>query len=238
MDKLKDYVCKNKARLDIHEPPVRKWTAQQINSKKTSPAVILMARRSVAACVLVLAGFGIYFLLAVYKQEKSLLTNETIKMEVVDFPTEALLGKQQQVVADTPVPAKKQTHTSTFLNHAFRKPKGERAAPASDHITSLQEIEKKFDKLINMHVSQINATPVYAEDSSYFNTYKRGLQQFTSMQNTLKNELQLYGVYETKLEAMVSIYKKKIELLERLQEEIRRMNRFALSKENKNYLNL
>ena len=236
MDQFKEHIKAHRADLDIHTPERAVWV--NINTRirekrRAGMNVFMVFRLLAAACVIGLAAIGAYYLLFVHhEREKPVAVQNEYRKS----------GEAKQDVQGFALPSIPKTRMDTIKANkgwvakkdiSGPNPSGEKAAIPSP----LKNMEGKYTALLKERIQKINTTPIYVNDTGYFTLYKNQLQAFTLIGDQLKEELAIFGADDQKLEAIIHIYKKKIELIERLLEEIKRMNRFP-EQSKPNYLNL
>lgn len=226
-DRFKEHINANKAKLDIRIPDTALWDDinSKINGGRTGHGkVFLFFRAMVAACFIALAATGAYYLIFI-KSKVEQHAGIEIEPANTDVVTAKLPEKLPALIETGKVEVQSKPSIKKSAAERTAKPVKQRNdSEEKNSAVPLADVEAAYTAIINDKIRRINVTPVFVNDSSYFNLHRAQLQQFSSMAEQLKEELRLFGVDDSKLEAMIMIYKKKAELLERLLEEIKRMN--------------
>lgn len=236
MDKLKEYMEQHKTAMDVDTPPDRIWLHIQAKTPHASAGrqMYRMAKYTVAAACILLAGIGIWF-----------TTKKTKEQEQA-----SILEKQIPVQKKTVVAGKKDTAVNSPLQEtAWQKPKYT-ALRRKEHnplpngvFNEANIVGKSYSKLINYQLKRLRSTPVYAESQNYFTAFRQQLQQMDEDEALLKKDIQAYGLNDQLLDALINIYQQKLNLLKGLQTEINKMNKIMKDKQSPDelqvyYLNL
>jgi len=225
MDKLKDYITHNRPKLDIHVPDQAAW--EQLDRRLTYRSgkrgkVFFFFRAALAACVIGLAGIGLYFLLL---HEEEATQAEKPLLAYPRLPA-------RQLPRGTDAPTRQATGDSAALPEAAvlhplpSGPERKNQEAQTKGARGESDINAVYASRIQQQIEKINSTPIFADDPAFFSVYVQQLQHFTAIEKQIREELALFGTDDRKLEAMVHIYQTKLALLERLLEDIKRVNRF------------
>lgn len=234
MDKLKEYLLRHKADLDVDSPASDTW--EYIGSKipdeshqtgfatksgrpARSGFSTWVVRYAVAACVIALAGAGLWLVIKnnkapsdTAKQYSGAIKREAApgkeKIENMLRKEEKTLGKD--IVRNTSKP--KQAH------HKARSPK---PAELSDEVDL---IDKSYSSLIDYQLKKLRATPLYAENGSYFSFYVEQFKQMDQDEQAVRNDIKTYGLTNEFLEQLINVYQQKLNVLKSLQAEVNKMN--------------
>lgn len=247
MDEFKKYMQENRTALDLDEPGPMGWEKVQakLNQEKQPAAKVVTIKKyfqwSVAACVFVLAGIGLWSLLET-KQE-------TLQQQVLRAPNE---NETVGVENKSANPANNATETNTIIqNEAEEKvlnsagsmsniaankntrpyktninPQTNSSAQglSKDVLTSLASVESGFTQVINLQRGKISTTPMYAESAAYFNEFKMQIQQIEADEKQLKKEISKKGLTANQLDQLIDLYQYKLTVLKQLQLEMNKTN--------------
>lgn len=222
MDELKKYLRQHEEDMEVEMPgEKRMWERLEAHRQKNEPKRIEMfTRRFVAAaCVLLLIGLGIWQWIK--KDSKQLVPTEVAQNDIPVIKHGVLkkdsITTIKQLVATTQVKKKK--------NQAIKiLPKEQ--LPMADG----------YAQLVNYQMQRLRSTPVYAESPEYFDGFRQQLQQMEEDEALLKNDIQLYGMNDQLLEALINLYQQKLNLLKSLKGEINKMNKTTIDKQSQDKL--
>jgi hypothetical protein len=223
MDKIKEYIYTHKRKLDTPVPP-NLWDGiekriQDTDSKRSTPLIIL--KGVLAACVIGLAGVGVYALLFTIGTKNEAINIVIKSPEPAISKTDTIVNRV--IVENIKEPlriAKKDTRKEKVIAQA--KAHSPKILPDSTNL--LQNIEKGYTLLVNAQIHKISTTPIFAEDPDYFNVFKKQLQDLNESEDILRQDIGFYGFNNDNLDMLISNYKQKINLLETLFNEIKKMN--------------
>ena len=215
MDEFKKYLQENRTALDLDEPGPQSWEKVQARLQQGRPAAKVVTIKkyfqwSVAACVFVLAGIGLWSLL----DSKP----ETLQQQVLSVPNESAPNENASAgvenKSDSPANVATESgsntvtdngnevlrsdrnivntanHSSNENNKTFvnRSNKSGSQGLSKDVLASLASVENGFTQVINLQRGKISTTPMYAESAAYFNEFKMQIQQIESDEKKLKKE--------------------------------------------------
>lgn len=210
MDEFKKYIIDNQDHLNADEPSPLVWEkvqqrmkdkqgqhsssvpAETILKKFHSTAKVLSIRRlvqwSAAACILGLAGIGVWNLFndknvakplqeqVVTNEEKGITTpnnsftpsnNHPANIEKVDEATVATESIAPSASSSQPILSK--------TTQSFKSSRANSTAAINNNdkaMSALTSMETGFTQIINLQKGKISTTPMYAESASYFNEFK------------------------------------------------------------------
>jgi hypothetical protein len=225
MDDLKKYLQQHSNDLDVDLPRDKVWLGirQELNPVKSFAALVYI-KWAVAACVIALAGFGVYMLL--YKpvtnyqlpivSNKEQITNSKEKLQ--EEPIRLQPATTQQLVADN----KRVKSTNTQKQRA-NQPVTSNEQPATN-ITVLEQVENSFTQVINLQKAKVNTTPLIAENPSYFNDFTIEMKRMERDEQSIKRDIRKNGLTDELLDQLVNIYQQKLNVLKQLQNEIHKTN--------------
>jgi hypothetical protein len=234
MDKLKEYLLRHKADLDVDAPASHTW--EYIESKMSEgshqtgfatkygfPARSgfsrWVIRYAVAACVIGLASAGLWL---VIKNNKA--PSDTAKHNGGPAKREPLPGKEK--IENTPG-TEEMTSGKDIARNSYKPTKtGHKARPQKPEETpdEITIIDKSYSKLIEYELRKLRTTPLYAENGSYFSFYVEQFKQMDQDEQAVRNDIKTYGLTNEFLEQLINVYQQKLNLLKNLQAEINKMN--------------
>ena len=234
MDKLKEYLLRHKADLDVDSPASDTW--EFIGSKLSdeshqtgfatepgfparSASSAWVVRYAVAACMIALAGGGLWLLIKNNKAPSDLVkhTGGTIKKEPApgDEKIENTLRKEEKP------PGKDLVRNRSKPKQARHKARSQKPEEVSDEIDL---IDKSYSSLIDYQLRKLRATPLYAENGSYFSFYTEQFKQMDKDEQEVRNDIKTYGLTNEFLEQLINVYQQKLNVLKNLQTEVNKMN--------------
>lgn len=229
MDELKKYLQKHAQELDLDEPRPQVW--QQIRletgaAKKTN-LVMLVSRWAAAACVLVLAGIGIWHVLGdsntrtiplnkVAKQEKKIATPQ-VQSEPETAAIDNVTPKKQpdQLIAKTETSSKHNPNPNRVT---------ENLRAVKIDLGAMKEIENSFTQVINLQRARVSTIPMYAETPEYFNDFKIQIRQMEKDEKVIKSDIAKRGMTDKLLDQFINLYQQKLNILKQLQIEMNKTN--------------
>jgi len=250
MDEFKKYLQENRSALDLDEPGPQGWEKVQARLQQDRPAAKVVTIKkyfqwSVAACVFVLAGIGLWSLL----DSKP----ETLQQRVLNAPNDnAEAGVENtlekpvntgaennntiEILPGNEAGEKVLNNAGSNLNIAANKnnrpyktnvnPQNNSSAQglSKDVLASLASVESGFTQVINLQRGKISTTPMYAESAAYFNEFKMQIQQIEADEKQLKKEISKKGLTANQLDQLIDLYQYKLTVLKQLQLEMNKTN--------------
>jgi hypothetical protein len=229
MDNLKEYLLHHKADLDVDSPASDGW--EKIETKMSERSGYLSwVKYAVAACVIVLAGAGLW------------MVTKNNKKEPVVVNRGALSGKEkggdslpkEEKTAEAGRPEKKegagQSEETAAAGGQVKRAGEERKrhkarAPKPGEVSdAVADVDRSYSKLIDFELRKLRTTPLYAENGSYFSFYTEQLKQMDLDERAVRNDIKTYGLTGVFLEQLINVYQQKLTLLKNLQTEINKMN--------------
>jgi hypothetical protein len=232
MDKLKEYLLRHKADLDVDSPAGDAWG--YIESKMSdgpdqirldipsgiparSGSLRRVVRFAAAACLIALAGTGLWLAIKDNRRpaETAKHTSETIIKDSGKEKTGINVPKEEKAPANDLArnPAKPQP--------ARHKARVQKPREFSDEIAA---IDKSYSRVIHYELEKLRATPLYAENGSYFSFYVEQFKQMDRDEQQVRKDIRTYGLTNEFLEQLINVYQQKLNLLKSLQAEINKMN--------------
>lgn len=218
MDDFKKYLQENRSALDVDEPSPAIWERieRQQPVKKTR-VVVLMTRWVAAACILVLAGIGVWSIVndtTTPELSNLTVTNKTITP--VDQPVET--------VAETePIIVTKELSAST-KKETRKKESPSTAATKRQDLMIMNNIESSFKQVINLQRDKVSTTPMFAESADYFTDFTIQIKQLEKDEKSIKAEIVKRGMSDQLLNQLINIYQIKLNTLKQLQLEMNKIN--------------
>jgi hypothetical protein len=227
MDELKKYLQKHAKELELDEPRPQVWQQirQETGSAKKTNVVMLVTRWAAAACVLVLAGIGIWHVLgdsgpktipvnAVAKQEKKIASPEVQPQPAAgDNSTEGT--QPEHLIAKTEPGSKHNLARNRVINNQ---------QVSKFDLGALNEIESSFTQVINLQRARVSTTPMYAEAPEYFNDFKIQIRQMEKDEKAIKSDIAKRGMTDDLLDQLINLYQQKLNILKQLQLEMNKTN--------------
>ncbi len=221
MDELKKYIQSHAEELNLDEPGAQVWqNIQRQTAAPKKPTVIIMVTRwAVAACVLVLAGIGTWYVLGEKKTGNPTAT--TIREKKITSPVAPQImvpteneKKEEVLVAkiETPVRKNKINQNKKPLQNS-----------AVDMI-NLQNLENSFTQVINLQRDRVGSIPMYAESPAYFNDFKIQIRQMEKDEKVIKSDIARRGMNDVLLDQLINLYQQKLNILKQLQTEMTKTN--------------
>lgn len=217
MDKLKEYLLRHQADLDVDSPASDAWEHISRFPAKSRFSTWVV-RYAVAACLIALAGVGLWLVTKTNKTPAPAkeVTGNTIRKE------ENTIRKEEKT------PVKDIARTTSKPKQARRKARSQKPAELSDETAA---IDKSYSSLIDYQLRKLRATPLYAENGSYFSFYTEQFRQMDQDEQAVKKDIKTYGLTDELLEQLINVYQQKLDVLKNLQTEINKMNNKVRQKE-------
>ncbi|MBL0883349.1 MAG: hypothetical protein IBJ16_08415 [Chitinophagaceae bacterium] len=218
MDDFKKYLQQNRYALDVDEPSPAIWERieRQQPVKKTR-VVVLMTRWVAAACILVLAGIGVWSIVNDTTTPKSSnLTVATKTITPVEQPVKTI-PETESIITTKELSAsiKKETKKKESTNTI--------AAKRQD-LMIMNNIESSFKQVINLQRDKVSTTPMFGESSDYFTDFKIQIKQLEKDEKSIKAEIIKRGMSDQLLNQLINIYQIKLNTLKQLQLEMNKIN--------------
>jgi hypothetical protein len=255
MDEFKKYLITNQEELESDEPSSLVWGKVQermktldksASEKIDSTAKVFSIRRliqwSAAACILGLAGVGVWHLytdknVAKPLQEQVVTTEQKTNTAPSNLPNNSPTNSpsnsqlNESMVATEPSSGDA-SHSSTQSSFSKQtqsfKPKttgfSTAATNKNNAMTALSNMESGFTQIINLQKGKISTTPMYAESASYFNEFKAQINQLEQEEKQIKKEIAKKGLTDQQLDQLINLYQYKLTVLKQLQLEMNKTN--------------
>lgn len=196
-------------------------TTAPINAAAKGRVIMMrqMIQWSAAACVIVLAGIGVW----------ALMNNQvaqTPQQEQVVINDSTPITPSQPVVA--PLIESAKTSVQTAFVKTPNANKSPRISNTKDQrqtaLAALNQMENGFTQVINLQRGKISTTPMYAESASYFDEFKVQLAQLEEEEKQIKKDIQKKGLTDQQLDQLINLYQYKLTVLKQLQLEMNKTN--------------
>ena len=232
MDKFKQYLQDHAKELEVDAPGARVWKniSEQHIAPKQKGKLISFVRYAAAACIIVLAGIGVFHIatnpknnvVAAIQSIKDTLTNNTIVA-----PTEDSIN-EQKTLAETEIKATENDTKNAIENKGNIKGtnnnKTTQRQSAGTEMDMLNYVETGFTKVINIEKQRVNSSPLYAESPAYFNDFKNRMMQMDNDEKLIRKDIKEKGPDNQMIDQMINIYQQKLNLLRQLQTEMNKLN--------------
>ncbi len=220
MDELKKYLQQNARELDVDTPRKQVWeNIERATASPAKPATILMFTRwAAAACILVLAGIGIWHIIDQKPQAPTQVAKTTKPVTVQPVEKEP----------ETPQPTEPATEEALAVtkpknNFKPQTPNSKPINSAAD-IAALTNIETSFTQVINLQRARVSNIPMYAETPEYFNDFKVQIRQIEKDEKVIKSDIAKRGMNDELLDQLINLYQQKLNTLKQLQIEMNKTN--------------
>lgn len=220
MDELKKYLRQHADQLDLDEPRLQVWEQikQQSASTPKTTVVTMVTRWAVAACVLLLAGIGGWWLL----QEKNTITELASQQQPVTEKA-ATLTKEPVTKTENTTPVVLAQVTAPVKKEAAVAEPKKRIQPTAEMI-ALQHMENSFTQVINLQRQRVSSMPMYAESPAYFNDFAIQIRQMEKDEKQIKSDIARRGMTDGLLDQLINLYQQKLTILKQLQTEMTKTN--------------
>ena len=233
MDELKKHIQQRLNEMDVDEPSDRSWDhiQGQLFAPK-SKVIQLPVRWAVAACIVLLAGIGL-FLFTQNSTQKDIVESTKIenkaggKDDINTKPTSKanIDSTTDRQVAKEMAKATPKEKNKKILHEAKNYlVKNTRPLNTPEDIKALENVENSFTQVINMEKTRINTTPLTAEDPGFFNDFGRQIAMMESDEAAVKKEIKKHGITDGLLDRLINIYQQKLNVLKQLQKEMQKTN--------------
>lgn len=221
MDELKKYIQNHTDELNLDEPGAQVWQniQRQTAAPKKSAVIVMVTRWAVAACVLVVAGIGTWYVLGEKKTGNPTAT--TIREKKITSPV------APQIMVPTEI-EKKEAILVAKVETPVRKNKiNQNKKPLQNSavdMINLQNLENSFTQVINLQRDRVGSIPMYAESPAYFNDFKIQIRQMEKDEKVIKSDIARRGMNDVLLDQLINLYQQKLNILKQLQTEMTKTN--------------
>lgn len=241
MDRFKQYLQQHADELGDDEPQQKLWSDinERISDDRKQPVIKLLSRFAVAASIIGLTAVSaVYFFYnRTTKPELPVALKTVIIKDTVLKNVEPEKPIEKPIIAIAKAPVFKKAKPE--IAETTIKPT-ETIIAKSEEEQAIASVEKSFVTLISLQKDKVSKTPVFAEDPGYFNDFYQQLHQMEEDEKTVRKDIAKNGLTNELLTQLITIYKQKLSVLEKLQTEINKTNtRYKQNKEpnsvQKNY---
>lgn len=226
MDRFKQYLQEHKDELDIEVPKESAWQSirQQVSSKTKKNVFIMYAKWWAAACIILLAGSGIFYFYTANQVSQT-------KIKAVAAKDTSSPGYKEPIEELAALASPKLIKKVNTIQE--QKPTSENNSHKTDSLAEmiLSQIQDTYNPAINVQLKQVRDLPLLAEGSSHFEYFKKQLNELDRDEKTIFKTIKYEGPKNDFLQHLINIYQQKIFLLQRLQLEITKMNNHILQGE-------
>ena len=249
MDKLKEYLVRHRADLDVDSPASDTW--EHIGSRTSARSgLVRWVRYAAVACVIALAGVGLWLVTRDNKAPAD-TAKHNVPTKIGDaaragstsaapehaapgyavtghavtghaVPEREKTSREEEKTSDAAVAAS----TPKRVQHKARPPKREEPADEID------AIDKSYSSLIDYQLRTLRATPLYAENGDYFSFYVEQFKEMDNDEKQVRKDISVYGLTSEFLEQLINVYQQKLNLLKNLQAEVNKMNNKVREKQS------
>jgi hypothetical protein len=264
MDKLKEYLLRHKADLDVDSPADDTWetigSKMSDETRQTRPGTgsgfpersvvsSWRIRYAAAACLIVLAGAGAWLVI-----RNSNVPSDTTKVNrgmskrepapgatpgtTAAAPGTTAAGTDSGTdsgTASTPRPPSDLAQSSSGAKRGVNAKQSRRKAGLPKPVELSDQvdlIDKSYSSLIDFQLKKLRATPLYAENGSYFSFYVEQFKQMDQDEQSVRNDIKRYGLTNEFLEQLINVYQQKLNVLKNLETEINKMNNKVREKQS------
>lgn len=223
MDELKRYLQNNSEALNQEEPGPEVWQniLQQTRAEKRPAAIRLFTRWAVAACILLLAGTVVWFVLF----ESASKSPVTIAVKESNQPATVTEKATEEMAATPGKELITKTETPVRSKPAMHQPKKEvTSEPNNNGAVFLSQLENSFTQVINLQRERVKSIPMFTETPAYFNDFKFQLNQMDKDERAIKSTIARRGLNDDLLDQLINLYQQKLTILKQLQLEMNKTN--------------
>ena len=222
MDELKKYLQNHAEELNLDEPDEQVWhnIQQQTPVVKKTRVVVMITRLAAAACILVLAGIGVWHVINNKKDGQAQVAAVTPGKKTV---THAVAQPELTIPEKTQPDILAETTTHTKQKPVTHNP---RQQPVYNEgaLDALHGVESSFTQVINLQRQRISSMPMYAESPEYFSDFKIQIRQMERDEKVIKSDIAKRGMNDELLDQLINLYQQKLNTLKQLQTEMNKTN--------------
>ena len=231
MDEFKKYINQRADELDIDMPREKVWQSikQDLQPAKRNATLVYM-KWAIAACVIALAGFGLYKIQDTSQKPQvasATQPKQTIEVPTTELPTviaKADLQNDKNLVQNSKFQVSNKPQTSNSKSQIQNNKQPITNKQLSRGITALNQIENTFTQIINLQKAKVNTTPLNAESPGYFNDFTIEMKHMERDEQTIKKDISKTGLTDELLDQLINVYQQKLNMLKQLQNEINKTN--------------
>ena len=223
MDELKNYLQQHTEDLNRDEPRPQVWQniLQQSQPVKKTGVVPMITRWIAAACILVMAGVGAWYVFS----KKQNLPAETVSINT----RKTKPATRPATIQNQPMPVEKKSPEEKVVA-AIRLSKKNHPKQMADPVNSnaalaeLHNIETSFTQVINLQRERISSIPMVAASPDYFSDFKLQIRQMEKDEKAIKSDITKHGMNDVLLDQLINVYQQKLNVLKQLQLEMTKAN--------------
>jgi len=179
--------------------------------------VIRVARWAAAACVLVLAGIGTWYLL---NEPKTVQTPIAVKSEkklpiIAPEQTATASLEKKEVSLVTKNKTSKKIRKTVIQYQPYI---------STEQLETLHNLETSFTQVINLQKERVSSMPMFAETPDYFNDFKLQIRQIERDERGIKSDISKQGMNDALVDQLINLYQQKLAVLKQLQIEMNKTN--------------
>ena len=223
MDELKKYLQQNAAGLDVDTPRPQVWeNIEKATAAPKKPATIIaFTRWAAAACILVLAGIGVWHVIENKEPAVATQVAQTVKPTVVPQQKETITPAVKETIEEPVIAKTERSHTD---KQRPNRPVNQKPINSAADIAALNNIESSFTQVINLQRARVSNTPMYAETPEYFNDFTIQIRQIEKDEKVIKSDIAKRGMNDELLDQLINLYQQKLNTLKQLQIEMNKTN--------------
>ena len=229
MDDFKKYLQANTSNIGEDMPGKKVWSniAMQMDivkekDNKTSPLFFTVFKYAVAACVVLLAGVGVWSL-AHNHIEPSIVSVKNDSSNIAETPVDTEFTAAS--IADTPFSILHSTANNAVetsnRNEAILL---ENTPQKNNYLVQVKNVDSQFNQVINIQKNIISKTAIYTESPDYFKDFMTGFKQMEEDEKGIKKDIVAMGFTNDLLEQLINVNQQKLGLLKQLLVEINKTN--------------
>ena len=222
MDELKKYIQDHKEQLDLDEPGKAVWeriaAGSSVAPVRNTGTVLTITRWVAAACVLVLAGIGTWYVLNHTGKTKNEETVHTLSKPLTPMPV------TKEPVKSDPGQENLVLHVENIKEKPSPVLQKHKPAPNETALRELRQIENSFTQVINLQKERISSIPMYAESPDYFKDFTIQIRQMEKDEKVIKSDIARRGMTDALLDQLINLYQQKLNVLKQMQIEMNKTN--------------
>ena len=232
MDNFKKHIQQRLNEMDVDEPSNKSW--EHIQGQLFAPkrkVIQLPVRWAVAACIVLLAGIGLFLFNQKSTQPDVVTTTKKENNEGAKEVTHTNPASKANIDStDTQAPkelataAPKENNKKVLPQAKDYLVKNKMPLNSPEELKALENVENSFTQVINMEKTRINTTPLTAEDPGYFKDFGRQIAMMENDEAAVKKEIKKNGITDGLLDRLINIYQQKLNVLKQLQKEMQKTN--------------
>ncbi|MFL9482166.1 hypothetical protein ACI6Q2_05260 [Chitinophagaceae bacterium LWZ2-11] len=228
MDEFKKYLQHHNSDIDLDVPRENVWNniQKEITPVKKANVFVMYAKVAVAACVIGLAGVGVWHLIKGNEQQQQQIAKAGEAAKVAPEAAEINKDSINNVTPEQVTKEPEETFASTAKENKIKQSPSEAKTPVmtAAALNELQGVESSFSQVINLQRARVNTTPLYVESPAYFRDFKEQMKQMEDDEKGIKKDINKQGLKDELLDQLINIYQQKLNMLKQLQTEMNKVN--------------